>query len=161
MRIFGSRKARRGAPGAGTSRVYVVAFAAAAIALCLGGAVAIAAAVQGASAAQSLSLLAGFVLWGALAAAGLVLLDGRQDREQPVGRLTRRDRREMRRTEKAMRRSKECSPELLLAEQLSARYGVPVERVAWHVWRIDGELVEATFDPTTGQLMTGGRELQP
>ena len=161
MSIFGSGNARTGGEAAGTSRVYVVAFAAAATALCLGGAVAIAAAAQGASAAQSLSLLAGFVLWGALAAAGLVMLDGRKDRDQPLGRLTRRDRREMRRTQRAMRRSTECSPELMLAEQLSERYGVPVERVAWHVWLIDGELVEATFDPATGQLMTGGRELQP
>jgi hypothetical protein len=51
-------------------------------------------------------------------------------------------------------------PATLLEWQLSARYGVRVERVAAHVWRVDGELIEATLNPATGYLTSGGRELQ-
>ena len=111
----------------------VRACAVAAAAVCLGGTAAIVAVSQGASAALSLSLMASVVLCGVLTAFAM--------------------------TYKAQHGESARSPESLLEQQLSARYGVPVQRVAWHVWRIDGELVEATLDPSTGYLTSGGREL--
>lgn len=141
------------------SRAGVVAFVVAATAVCLAGGLTIVALSNGASAVQSLLLMAGVVLLGAVIATGVVLL-GHRRRRAGHRANARQERRQMRRDRRALHRTKVCSPELMLAEQLSARYGVPVERVAAHVWRIDGQLVEATLDPATGQLMTGGRELQ-
>lgn len=46
-----------------------------------------------------------------------------------------------------------------LERQLSSRYGVWVEQVAGHVWRVDGELVEAILEEDTGRLMAGQGEL--
>jgi hypothetical protein len=162
---------RRGALGSTSPRLYVGAFVVAAVAVCLGGASAIAAVNHGAPATASLMLMAALVACGLMAALGVIVLGGRRrhirrgrdhsDRGgiRAHGQAARRDRREIRRARRALRRAKSCSPSTMLEEQLSARYGVPVERVAWHVWRIDGQLVEATLDPVTGQLMTGGREL--
>ena len=135
----------QGMPGASSSsgaevevgswRAVVLAFGVAATGVCVGGAAAIVALDRGASAVLSLSLMATFVVIGAVTA--IV--------------MTRRARRSVGRAP---------DPETLLEWQLSARYGVRVERVAWHVWRVDGELVEATLDPSTGYLTSGGRELQ-
>jgi hypothetical protein len=116
-------------------RATVLAFAVAAGGVCLGGAAAIVAINAGASALVSLSLMAAFVIGGVVTG---VLLSRRA--RGSVGQAP--------------------DPETLLEWQLSARYGVRVERVAWHVWRVDGELVEATLDPATGYLTSGGRELQ-
>ena len=116
-------------------RATVLAFAVAAGGVCIGGAVAIVAINSGASAVLSLSLMAACVVAGVVTG---IVLSRRANRS--VGRAP--------------------DPETLLEWQLSARYGVRVERVAWHVWRVDGELVEATLDPTTGYLTSGGRELQ-
>ena len=155
-----------------SSRVYVGAFVVASAATCLGGVAAIAAVTSGASTVTSLCLMAACVLVGALAAIAVVRLGARRSNVStepaptstaPAGgdrKQRRTARRDLRRTRRELRRTPVCSPAILLQEELSARYGVPVERVAPHVWRIDGELVEATLDPLTGQLMTGGRELQ-
>ena len=129
------------AAGAGSSgvehdswRAVVMACGLAAAAVCAGGLSAIVAVSQGASAVVSLSLMAAFVFCGAVGATVMVHRARREESEQ--------------------------APETLLEKQLSARYGVPVQRLAWHVWRIDGELVEANLDPSTGYLTSGGRELR-
>ena len=144
-----------------------LAFAAAVTAVCLGGAVAIATAERGASTAVSLSLMAAIVLAGVVAACCLAqraLRPGAASASPPVAspavRPTRRSVRRARRTlKREMRRDLSTESATLLEKQLSARYGVPVRRVAWHVWCIKGELVEATLDRATGQLIAGGREL--
>src|SRR5688500_14852275 len=87
-------------------KAIVAAFTVAAGAVCIGGAAAIVAISRGASGVASLSLMAAVVLVGAIAA-GLLL-------------------------HRAEREEKKQSPESLLERQLSARYGVPVQRVAWH-----------------------------
>ena len=115
-------------------RVTVRAFVVAGVAICVGGITAIAALSLGASTAVSLASMAAIVLCGAVAAA-VLMLRGRRGGKAP-------------------------DPETLLEWQLSMRYGVPVERVAWHVWRVDGELIEAELNPSTGYLISGGRELQ-
>jgi ABC-type Fe3+ transport system permease subunit len=115
-------------------RALVVASAIAATAICLGGVVAIAALERGASTAISLILMTAIVASGAVAALGVF-----RHRKRSRGRRT--------------------PPVTLLEQQLSARYGAQVRRVAWHVWRINGELIEATLDPQSGHLLSGGREL--
>lgn len=115
-------------------RRIVMAFAVAASSVCLGGAAAIVAISRGASTALSLSLMATVIVCGGLAA----LVMTRQGRRTSGG----------------------PREQTLLERQLTARYGVPVEQLTWHVWRIDGELIEATLDPQTGYLTAGGRELQ-
>lgn len=115
-------------------RAAVVACGVAAASVCVGGLAAIVAAWMGASAMFSLSLMASFVLGGAVVAAAI-----------------------------AQRPTTETSPpepRSMLERQLSERYGVPVQRLAWHVWDIDGELVEATFDTSTGYLSSGGEQLR-
>ncbi len=126
---------RPGVGGIGTHRwrAIVRAGVVAAVAVSVGGVTAIVAISLGASGVTGLSLMAAIVLCGAGAAAFIVGRAGRGGRAP--------------------------DPETLLEWQLSARYGVRVERVAWHVWRVDGELVEATLAPS-GYLVSGGRELQ-
>jgi hypothetical protein len=160
----------RRSTGSASTRAYVGAFVVAAAATCLGGAASIGAVTTGASAVVSLSLLAGCVLVGFLSAVVVLRVSNRRSRpgtavaprstRREQRRSARRDRRQLRRDRRELRRTPVCSPAIMLEEKLTTRYGVPVERVAAHVWRIDGELVEATLDPVSGQLMTGGRELQ-
>lgn len=110
----------------------VLAFVIAASGVCLGGAAAIIAITQGASTVVSLSMMAGFVVAGVVPALFIA--------------------------HRATRVTDEPAPSML-EQQLSARYGVPVRRLAFHVWDVDGELVEATFDTSTGYLTAGGRQL--
>lgn len=119
--------------GAVSWRTMVVAATVAATAICLGGAVAIAALTRGVPPAISLLLMGVLVSSGAVAACGVL--------------------------SRGKRRAADHGTASLLEEALTARYGVPVRRVAWHVWRINGELIEATLDPSTGHLFAGGREL--
>jgi hypothetical protein len=140
-------------------RAIVLAFAIAATSVCLGGALAVAAVSRGASTGASVSIMSAVLLLGVVVAIVVVRHTWQPDDlgiELPRSRGLRRADRAHRR---AIRRAERMDPTVLLEQQLSARYGVPVQRLAGHVWRVNGELVEATFDPATGQLICGGREL--
>lgn len=157
--IFGAAGSDRGR----VDRELWLAFAFAVGAVCLGGAVAIATAERGSSTAVSLLLMAAVVLGGVVGACYLAQRAWRSTADPSVAPTVRPTRRSVRRARRTLRREmcRDLSSEsaTLLEKQLSARYGVPVRRVAWHVWCIKGDLVEATLDPATGQLRAGGREL--
>jgi hypothetical protein len=153
----GSPGERRGGSDRATKKAVLIALAVAVVAICLGGTAAIVAASRGASTWVSLAVMAPVVLCGAVGAFAVLQrpLRHRHEGTELVRVRSRGIRRAARAHQRALR-----EPGALLERQLSARYGVQVKRVAWHVWRINGELVEATLDPTTGQLISGGRELQ-
>jgi hypothetical protein len=157
-----SGAASSGGSKGGIHRDLATALAVVASAVCFGGLLAIAEVSRGTSTAISLSLMGIIVAAGT--SVGFVLVHRSWRRnfsvDAPVARVSSRGiRRAARAHRRAIRRALAQPPEALLVQQLSARYGVPVERVAWHVWRINGELVEATLNPATGQLIVGGREL--
>lgn len=150
-------------------RAAMVAFAVAATAICMGGAVAAVAVERDAPMPIALLLMAVVIVSGVVAASMVVLrtwpreAEPQADAAPVVAGLPRVRSRGIRRADRAhrraVRRMATLDPTVAIEQKLSARYGVPVKRVAWHVWRINGELVEATWDPSTGHLVAGGREL--
>ena len=149
-------------------RAAMVAFAVAATAICVGGAVAVVAVERGVPMPVALLLMAVVIVSGVVAASLVVLrawpgetetVDARTVVDQLPRVRSRGIRRADRAHRRAVRRIATMDPTLVIEQKLSARYGVPVKRVASHVWRINGELVEATWDPSTGHLVAGGREL--
>jgi hypothetical protein len=144
-------------------RAAVAASVVAAAAVCLAGTVAIASVTAGASTVVSLTMMGAVLLVGSAVACGVIRSGSARSaaRTQPIPPVSSRGiRRADRAHRRAVRRGSVGDEKALLEQLLSARYGVPVERVAWHVWLIKGELVEATFDQSTGQLISGGRELR-
>jgi hypothetical protein len=135
-------------------RAVGIAFTLMATGVALGGALAIVAASNGASTGASVAMMTPAVLCGAVAAFWVLRSRLRASEGEALCVSSLGIRRAAWAHDRAVRH-----PDQLLEHQLSARYGVPVKRVAWHVWRIDGELVEATLDPATGRLVVGGREL--
>ena len=125
-------------------RALLVSFLAAVMGVVLGATAALAAAILGASTLLGLLLMSAFAASGVAVAVTVVRRADRPhdgEARDPDGAGSEND-------------------ETRLEQQLSARYGVRIERVAPHVWRIRGELIEAVWDPWTGRLVAGGKELR-